>query len=58
MAETTTITGRPLDAVRDTRLAAARMRSAVANDDPPYFWTIKPCVSGNNVRSSIGQRQA
>ena len=44
-------------AVRATRRAAARMRSAVASDEPPYFWTINPASSGDDMRSPIGQRQ-
>src|SRR5689334_20909939 len=58
MAETTTITGRPEAAVRATRLAAARMRSAVASDEPPYFWTSSRSSSGvDDMRSSLGQGQ-
>src|SRR2546430_1207176 len=57
MAETTTTTGRPEEAVRATRRAAARMRSAVANDEPPYFWTINRALA-DNVGSAIGKVQA
>src|SRR5450755_3143501 len=57
MAETTTTTGRPLAAVRETRTAAARIRSAVASEVPPYFWTISPGWSGNDVGPSIARRQ-
>ena len=58
MAETTTTIGRPDVAVRATRTAAARIRSAVASDEPPYFWTVSPACSANDVCSRIAQRQA
>ena len=57
MAETTTMTGRPLEAVRATRRAAARMRSAVASDEPPYFCTSNAWPSDNDLGSLLGQRQ-
>src|ERR1700687_5580318 len=57
MAETTTTSGRPVAAVRETRTAAARIRSAVASDEPPYFWTISPGRSGNDVCPPIAERQ-
>src|SRR5689334_7978314 len=57
MAETATTSGRPDDAVRATRRAAARMRSAVASDEPPYFWTVSCANSGDDMGSVIGQRQ-
>src|SRR4051812_31460270 len=39
MADTTTTTWRPPAAALAMRCAAARIRSAVASDNPPYFWT-------------------
>src|SRR5213082_720267 len=57
MAETTTTSGRPLEAVCATRLAAARMRSAFASDEPPYFWTSTPASSADDMRAPVRQRQ-
>src|SRR5947207_2624512 len=55
MAETTTITGLPVAAVRATRRAEARMRSAVASDEPPYFCTSTAERSDDDMGSLIGE---
>ena len=47
MAETMTTTSWPCSYVRTTRRATFWMRSRLATDVPPYFWTISP------MRSSV-----
>src|SRR5438093_7428354 len=42
MALTTTTTSWPASRARRMRSATARIRSALAKDEPPYFWTRTP----------------
>ena len=44
MAETTTTTGWPFSAVATMRRATLRIRSGLATDVPPYFWTTIPMM--------------
>ncbi|SKV10419.1 Uncharacterised protein [Mycobacteroides abscessus subsp. abscessus] len=55
IAETTTTTSLPFFLVSTMRSATLRIRSAVATDDPPYFWTTSataylPAVRSRSVR--------